>query len=191
MTQQNDPQTSPKRSRPGGFLLLAIVGIVGVILFAVFYYGILNPPNERVSSGQAPDFTVVTYDGDTFRLSEHRGKPVVLNFWASWCETCKDEQPILERAWRRHKDEVLFFGLSHLDQDDNARKWLATYNVTYPNALDMGGRVYNAYHVQGVPETFFIDANGNVVDFYVGAIPTEGVLEQYIQNLLRASKAQE
>jgi len=192
MSQTSDDQTPAKtRSGRGGFLMLAIVAIVGILLFAVFYYGILNPPNERVSSGQAPDFEVVTYDGDTFRLSEHFGKPIVLNFWASWCETCKDEQPLLEQSWRQHGDEVLFFGLSHLDQDKNARKWLETYDVTYPNALDIGGKVYNLYHVQGVPETFFIDADGNIVSYYVGAIPTAAVLDRYIQQLLNAPAAKE
>jgi len=183
--------TSPNRSRRGGFLLLAIIAIVGVLLVAIFYYGILNPPSQRVSSGKAPDFEVTTYSGETFRLSDYKGTPIVLNFWASWCETCKDEQPLLERVWLQHKSDVMFFGLSHLDQDDNARKWLRTYNVTYPNALDMGGKVYNAYHVQGVPETFFIDANGNVISYYVGAIPTEAVLEQRIQQLLTVPSATE
>lgn len=190
MTQHSEktPQSNPRR---GGFLMFAIIGVVGVVLLAVFYYGILHPPSQRVESGSAPDFAVTTYAGDTFRLSDYVGTPIVLNFWASWCETCKDEQPLLERSWRKNKDDVLFFGLSHLDQDENARKWLATYSVTYPNALDMGGKVYNAYHVQGVPETFFIDANGNVVDYYVGAIPTDAVLDSYIQRLLNPPSAKE
>ena len=190
MTQTSIHNPDPlKKSRRSSFLLLALIGVVGLILLAVFYYGILHPPSQRVESGLAPDFTVTTYDGDAFRLSEHRGKPIVLNFWASWCETCKDEQPILESAWQRHQNEILFFGLSHLDQDNNARKWLERYHVTYPNALDLGGKVYNAYHVQGVPETFFIDANGNVVSFYVGAIFNEAELESRIQQLLNASKS--
>ena len=131
------------------------------------------------------------YDQITIKLSELRGTPVVINFWASWCTTCKDEQPLLESAWRHYKDKVMFLGLSHLDQDKNARAWLQCYNVTYPNALDKGGKVYNVYHVQGVPETFFIDANGDVQDYFVGAFPSASVLDEYIQNLLHASAPQE
>ena len=223
MTQAT-PEQKPKK-RGGSFALLALIAVVGVVLVAVFYYGIKHPPSKRAESGQAPDFTMTTYtaaplpqedlhpalndlfgsnyghyceadvnkprpaeyDEITIKLSDLKGTPVVLNFWASWCTTCKEEQPLLESAWRRYKGKVMFLGLSHLDQDKNARAWLQCYDVTYPNALDKGGKVYNAYHVQGVPETFFIDANGNIVDYYVGAIPTAAILEQRIQKLLSAS----
>ena len=224
-TSQNDaPQT---RSGRGGLVLLIVIAVVGLAMFAIFYYGILHPPSKRADSGQAPDFTMTTYvseplppdvlqpalidlfganygrycvddvnqprpaeyDQIDIKLSDLKGTPVVLNFWASWCTTCKDEQPLLESAWRHYQGKVMFLGLSHLDQDKNARAWLQCYNVTYPNALDKGGKVYNAYHVQGVPETFFIDANGNIVDYYVGAIPTAATLDQLIQKLLSASPA--
>ncbi len=214
--------SSPKRR--GGFTLLALIAIVGIILLVVFYYGILHPPSQRASSGQAPDFIVTTYPSDplppetlmpalndlfgshyqaycvddvqkprpseydrvTLQLSKLRGTPILLNFWASWCTTCKDEQPLLESAWRRYKGQVLFIGLSHLDQDKNARAWLQCYDVTYPNALDLGGKAYNAYRVQGVPETYFIDKEGNIVDYYVGAIPNGSILDQLLQKLLQA-----
>lgn len=218
--------TSPeasKKKRKGGLSLIILIAIVGVILVAVFYFGMLNPPSERVSSGKAPDFHLTTYPSEPLppevlmpaledlfgshyqaycvddvnkprpkeydriplQLSQFLGTPVVLNFWASWCTTCKDEQPLLESAWRRYKGQVMFIGLSHLDQDKNARAWLQCYDVTYPNALDMGGQAYNAYRVQGVPETYFIDKDGNIVDYYVGAIPNGTILEQLIQQLLQ------
>ncbi len=125
------------------------------------------------------------YDSIPLKLSDFRGTPVVLNFWASWCTTCKEEQPLLESAWRRYKGQVQFIGLSHLDQDKNARAWLQCYDVTYPNAPDLGGKAYNAYRIQGVPETYFIDADGNIVDYYVGAIPNGSILDQLIQKLLQ------
>ena len=216
---------APEKKRGGGYGLLMLIVVVGLVLLAVFVYGIKHPPSKRAESGQAPDFTITTYtkeplppedlqpalidlfgsnygrycvddvnkprpaeyDQITLKLSDLKGTPVVLNFWASWCTTCKDEQPLLESAWRHYKDKVMFIGLSHLDQDKNARAWLQCYDVTYPNALDKGGKVYNAYHVQGVPETFFIDANGNIVDYYVGAIPTASTLDQLIQKLLSSS----
>jgi thiol-disulfide isomerase/thioredoxin len=227
MTQAT-PDQKPKK-RGGSFALLALIAVVGIVLLAVFFYGIKHPPSQRAESGQAPDFTMTTYNSEPLpvddlqpalndlfgnnysrycvadvnkprpaeydqieiTLSDLKGTPVVLNFWASWCTTCKEEQPLLESAWRRYKGKVMFLGLSHLDQDKNARAWLQCYDVTYPNALDRGGKVYNAYHVQGVPETFFIDADGNIVDYYVGAIPSEAILEQRIQKLLNPSASQE
>jgi len=227
MTPTSKDTQTPKKKRTGGIGLLVLIAVVGIILLAVFYYGILNPPSQRASEGQAPDFSVTTYaseplppdilepalvnlfgshyqsycvddlskprpaeyDRIPMKLSDFRGTPVVLNFWASWCTTCKEEQPLLESAWRRYKGQVQFIGLSHLDQDKNARAWLQCYDVTYPNAPDLGGKAYNAYRIQGVPETYFIDADGNIVDYYVGAIPSGGILDQLIQKLLAASKS--
>jgi thiol-disulfide isomerase/thioredoxin len=216
-----------KRRRRGGFGLIALIAVVGLILAAVFYYGLLNPPSQRASEGQAPDFSVVTYDSEPLppdvlnpalaylfgsdyqnycvpdvnkprpaeydsiplKLSDFRGMPVLLNFWASWCTTCKEEQPLLEAAWRRYKGQVQFIGLSHLDQDKNARAWLQCYDVTYPNAPDLGGKAYDTYRVQGVPESYFIDANGNIVNYYVGAIPNARIMDEMIQDLIQKSKA--
>lgn len=182
-----------RRLRPGGLLLLLSIAVVGLILLAVFYYGVLNPSSRRVGSGAAPDFTFTAYsfglsayDGQTFRLSDFRGQPVVLNFWASWCAPCRDEQPHLEAAWRRYQGRVMFIGLDYLDQEPNARAYLTEFGVTYPNGPDRGSRAYTAYHVQGVPETFFIDAQGFVQGYYVGPIPA-AELEQRIQALLQAS----
>lgn len=222
---ESQPIASRSRHR-GGYSLLALIAIVGVILAVVFYYGMLNPPSQRASEGQAPDFSVVTYESEPLppdvlnpalaylfgpnyqsycvpdvnkprpteydsiplKLSDFRGTPVLLNFWASWCTTCKDEQPLLEAAWRRYKGQVQFIGLSHLDQDKNARAWLQCYDVTYPNAPDLGGKAYNQYRIQGVPETYFIDAEGNIVRYYVGAIPNATVMDQMIQELIQQSK---
>ncbi|RME80850.1 MAG: TlpA family protein disulfide reductase [Caldilineae bacterium] len=177
-------QATPKRS--GTTLLIGIVAVVGVLLLVVFYYGVLNPPSQRVGSGAAPPVVFTTYDGERIDIADYRGTPIVINFWASWCNPCRDEQPILEAAWRRHKGEVLFIGLSYLDQEKNARAYMEEFDVTYPNGPDMGSRIYTAYHVQGVPETFFIDANGNVQGFHVGPISAEE-LERRIQELKKTA----
>lgn len=184
MSDNLTPEISPEApKRGGGLLMIGVIAVVGVMLLAVFYYGILNPASKRVGEGVAPDFQITTYSGETIRLSQYRGMPVVINFWASWCFPCRDEQPVLEAAWQRHKGEVMFLGLDYLDQEPNALEYLAEFNVTYPNGPDLGSRVYTTYHVQGVPETFFIDAEGNVQGFHVGPL-TAQQLEQRIQTLL-------
>ena len=177
-----EPQPA-RRSRGGSALLIGVIAVVGLALLAVFYYGILNPPSKRVGSGAAPDFELTTFEGETIRLSDFRGTPVVLNFWASWCVTCRDEQPYLEEAWRRYQGRVVFIGVDYLDQLPNALAYLEEFDVTYPNGPDKGSRIYAAYHVQGVPETFFIDAQGNVQGFHVGPI-SRAQLEERIQALL-------
>lgn len=190
----NDSLPSPvqPRQRRGSALLVVAIAAIGVILLAVFYYGILNPPSARVGSGKAPDisftnysFGLTEYDGKTVRLSDFRGKPIVLNFWASWCVPCREEQAILQASWQKHGSDVLFMGVDYLDQPPNAQSYLTEFGVTYPNGPDKGSRAYTSYRVQGVPETFFIDADGNVQGFYVGPIPAME-LEQRIQALLKS-----
>ena len=181
------PESSPPpRQRRGGVLIIAAVAVIGVLFLVVFYYGILNPSSRRVGSGAAPEIEFTTYDGQQIKLSDYRGKPVVVNFWASWCVPCRDEQALLEEAWREHQGEVVFLGLDYLDQEPNALAYLKDFDVTYANGPDKGSRAYTAYHVQGVPETFFIDAEGNIQGFYVGPIPA-AELEQRLQALINSS----
>jgi len=177
-----ESQTPPESSRRGGVWMLVGIGIVGVLLLAVFYWGVLNPPSVRHGEGKALPIEFTTYDGQEIKLSDFEGMPVVVNFWASWCFPCRDEQAALEASWRKHKDDVMFLGIAHLDQVPNALAYLDEFDVTYPSGPDMGGRIYNAYHVGGVPETFFIDANGNVRGFHVGPI-SASELERRIQEL--------
>ncbi len=178
----NESQAPPESSRRGGVWMLVGIGIVGVLLLAVFYWGVRHPSSVRHGEGKALPIDFTTYDGQEIKLSDFEGTPVVVNFWASWCFPCRDEQAALEASWRKHKDDVMFLGIAHLDQVPNALAYLDEFDVTYPSGPDMGGRIYNAYHVGGVPETFFIDANGNVQGFHVGPI-SASELERRIQEL--------
>jgi len=186
-TPSNDAQAQPEPSRRGGLWMVIGIGIVGVLLLAVFYWGVLNPPSVRYGEGKALPIEFTTYDGQEIKLSDFEGTPVVVNFWASWCFPCRDEQAALEASWRKHKDDVMFLGIAHLDQVPNALAYLEEFDVTYPSGPDMGGRIYNAYHVGGVPETFFIDANGNVQGYHVGPI-SASELERRIQGLMQTQQ---
>ncbi len=191
MSNDASPTTPSEASpasgrRRGSWLLLGFIGLIGVALLAVFLLGLLNPPSVRVGAGQAPEVTFTTFDGQRMRLSDFRGKPVVMNFWASWCIPCREEAATLEQAWKTHQDKVQFVGLAYLDQDKYALPYLQEFGITYPNGHDLGSKAYTAYHVQGVPETFFIDASGNVQGYFIGPIPPSE-LEQRIQSLLATS----
>jgi len=183
MNESMNPETPPERRSGQGRLMVSAIAFVGIILVAVFYWGVLNPPTRRPESGKAPAIELKTYDGDPISLAAYRGKPVVVNFWASWCLSCREEQPILEAAWRKYQDRVMFLGIAYLDQEVNARAYMEEFDVTYPYGPDMGSRIYTAYHVQGVPETFFIDAEGKLHGFHVGPI-SAAALDQRIQELL-------
>ena len=121
---------------------------------------------ERVVDRAAADGTLA--------LSELRGTPVVLNFWASWCEPCRIEAPVLERGWQEAQREgVLFLGLDMQDATEDAREFLREFEVSYPNVREAGRETARSYGATGLPETYFISARGQIVGHVIGAINTD------------------
>ena len=107
-------------------------------------------------------------------LRELRGTPVVLNFWASWCPPCRAEAPVLERGWRDVRSQgVLFVGLDQQDATEDARDFLRQFSITFPQVRDPGKEVAQTWGVTGIPETFFITRDGDVVGHVVGAISSQ------------------
>ena len=103
-------------------------------------------------------------------LAELRGTPVVLNFWASWCIPCKEEAPFLAAAARAHRREVAFLGVDIQDFESDARDFLDELDVPYPSVRDGTPKTHTAYGLTGVPETYYIDAQGRLVEHAVGAV---------------------
>lgn len=116
----------------------------------------------------APDFTLPLFTGGTLSLHSLRGKPVVLNFWASWCVPCREETPLLVRLHKIYGPRIVFVGVNVEDEDQDARRFLAQYTVDYPAVRSSDERVVIAYAVMGLPTTVFIGADGVVADKYVG-----------------------
>ncbi|MFQ5859393.1 MAG: TlpA family protein disulfide reductase [Anaerolineae bacterium] len=154
--------------------LLVFGGALLVIMALLFLLAVgLRRAGGGPEVGQpAPDFTLELYAGGELTLSELRGKVVVINFWASWCDPCRDEAPDLERIWREYKDRgVVFIGVDYVDVETDARDYLAEFDVTYPNGYDNAQRISRAYRIRGVPETFFVDKNGNIAPIIVDGRP--------------------
>lgn len=118
------------------------------------------------------------------RLSDYRGRPVVLNFWASWCGPCKEEAPVLAEGWKKWSAlGVVFLGVDSQDIRAWAREFLEKYGIGYPNGFDGSGEVKARYGVTGFPETFFISPDGRVVGKWVGPLD-QASLDARIQVLL-------
>ncbi len=172
------------------WIYFAIVLVLG----GLFWWGMQRDPGELKSvlvGKPAPDFELPLLSpyraewGERFRLSEHRGKPVVLNFWASWCyPACYEEAPVLEAGWRKYRDRVLFFGINTQDKEAAALEFVRRFDLTFPQGYDPRGKVGIDYGMYGVPETFFIDAEGRVRYRHAGAIEAAD-LEKRIQEVLR------
>ena len=171
---------SPKRGGWGRYVILIIaLAFVGLLAF-----GLATGGESRVEAGMAPDFELTDFDGNTWQLSDLRGQVVVVNFWATWCISCKDEADDLERVWRDYKDRgVMFLGVDYLDQQPKNLEWIEFYDITYPNGPDIQGRIYNEYGVQGLPETFVVDQDGEIAKVYIGAV-TYAELASMIDSLL-------
>jgi cytochrome c biogenesis protein CcmG/thiol:disulfide interchange protein DsbE len=138
---------------------------------------------------RAPDFTVTLYNGtpgQTLHLAALKGKPVVINFWASWCGPCLAEAPILEAAWQKyHGQGVVFVGVDYEDKPDAALAFLKQNGITYPTGPDgANGEIAIAYGVTGTPESAFIDRSGDVAQKVGGALD-DRTLDLTIQRLLK------
>ncbi len=139
---------------------------------------------EHRASGLAPEFTFTTFDGETISSADLLGKGVVLNFWASWCDPCREEATLLEMTWRREKDNgIIFIGLDYLDQEPAALAYLAEFDVTYPNGPDLQSRAARRYGIKGVPETFFIAPTGEIVGTVIGPIVSQRQLDEYLDRI--------
>jgi cytochrome c biogenesis protein CcmG/thiol:disulfide interchange protein DsbE len=144
----------------------------GLILFLVVLgVGLYRSQQGQVNVGQAaPEIELTTFDGETYRLSEYRGSVVVINFWASWCESCKPEARDLEAAYQFYKPrgDVLFLGVDYVDTEPEALAYLEEFGITYPNGPDLRTEISQAYRIRGVPETFVIDQEGVIAHLQIG-----------------------
>jgi cytochrome c biogenesis protein CcmG, thiol:disulfide interchange protein DsbE len=164
------------------------IPLAAVPVLLLLGYGFRTDPREIPSpliGKRAAPFSLKTFSGDQVSLEALRGRVVVVNFWASWCfPACYDEAPALERAWQRYKDRgIMMIGIDIQDKDEAAKKFLAQFGHTFPNAPDPAGRVSVEYGVYGVPETFFIDRAGRVRFKQVGAV-TDQIFSRHVELLL-------
>lgn len=196
-----DPAPKPATSRTGPirWVLRALAAGVPLLLIGLLIYGVTaQSPNKTIDDALSQGRTTIA---PSFRLDvlqagslgaplrdklagvfarravasrELRGTPVVLNFWASWCVPCQEEAATLERAWRQQARArgVLLLGLDMQDVTGDAHDFLRHYAIDYPNIRDPSNDVARTYGVTGVPETFFIGSDGQIVGHIIGASST-------------------
>jgi peroxiredoxin len=130
----------------------------------------LEPGIVRVGT-TAPDFTLTSLDGQAMSLSDYAGRPVVVNFWASWCPPCREEFPVLAAARDAHAESGLeIIGITHNDGESSTRAFVAESGARWPMLPDLDGSTWQAYGGVGLPTSYFIDADGAVERVHIGPV---------------------
>jgi cytochrome c biogenesis protein CcmG/thiol:disulfide interchange protein DsbE len=167
-----------------------LIPIVLVPLVWVLNYGFGKDPADipsQLIGKPLPSFGVLTLDGRALTAAQLRGKPMVINFWASWCAPCVAEHAILLQAQRRYGDRVNIIGVVYQDTADRARNFVARYGGDWPVLLDPGGTLALEFGVTGPPESYFVDAAGVVRGKQFGPL-SAAVLEARVSPLLAAAR---
>ena len=186
-------QTVPVRRigwRMRRMVIMSAVSLLCLGLLALLGSQLLLPAQNQAAASPllghpAQDFTLTILNANTssttIHLADLRGKPVMLNFWASWCDVCKLEAPLLENTWLRAQSQgIVFVGIDFEDTHSDGLNFLRTYDITYPNIVDSTGATAIAYGVTGVPESVFVNRQGIIVTKVIGELT-----DQMLQTNLR------
>ncbi|MBE7550442.1 MAG: TlpA family protein disulfide reductase [Anaerolineales bacterium] len=182
-TSVKEPQPIPPLLKARWFWL-ALIGLVIVLggLWIAYSSSLLSSlasQGENVTlepapvvGHPAPDFALPTLEGETVRLSDFKGKPVLVNFWATWCGPCRSEFPDFQKAAVDNAGDLVIIGINNTttDQKDQIPAFLEEFGVTFPIVLDESGDTAKAYNILGLPTSIFIDRNGNVNEIFTGPI---------------------
>lgn len=186
---------APRRGVPIWIQIIIWIFLVG--LLAILGVQLNRTQEGTVQPGSTiNDFTMEMFEGYDYqgqsqiKLSDLRGKVVVINFWASWCKPCEQEAAALEAAWREYEPtgEVVFIGADYVDTPTEASIYLKKFDITYPNGEDRDlqrGRPLSQYfRITGVPETYFVDKEGVLNFVHIGPLTTVEQIRERIEPLL-------
>lgn len=178
---------------PRFYKLLLAVSLAGLLLAVSLAVLLLyqkdadteTPARSRTMVKEfAPDFTLTPIEGRSIRYGELKGKPILVNFFASWCLPCREEMPAIERIAREYKARgVVFLGVAVDDTEAKMREFVTRYEVSFPVGLDNGATIQKSFGLYGIPTTYFIDKQGVINYFHAGAV-TEELLRHELDKLL-------
>ena len=162
--------------------------LIAAILVAILFLGLGKDPSEIRSpliGKAAPSFALREVGtGRTVDVTQFKGKPMVINFWATWCAPCWEEHPVLVANARMLQPDVQFLGVVFQDKEDKILGFLNERGTSYPTVVDEAGKTAIAYGVGGVPETFFLDANGVIRAKYAGPMSPD-ILRENLQKAMK------
>jgi thiol-disulfide isomerase/thioredoxin len=165
--------------------LLRTVPFLLLITILIVFAGCAGGSTSDLSIGsKAPDFELYDLEGEIHKLSDYKGQPVVLNFWATWCGYCRVEMPYFEEINNEWEDDgLVLFAVNVGESLSLAQSFMDYYGYTIPVLLDSAKTVNRKYAVSGYPTTYFIDEDGIIQDRVPGAFPDKETLEKYVLKL--------
>ena len=158
-----DPSGNEGYKDRGPWMLRIVVGLAVVVVGGFF----LLRSNDKEAAQTLPAFDLPLLMGDgTFSTADLQGKPVVVNFWASWCGPCREETPLLQETWEKYEEQgLVILGVNVQDVPDSARDFMEEFGVTYPVVVDEDQDLFKEIApADGLPQTFFVDGTGRFLD---------------------------
>lgn len=178
--------------KPGKTAILASLAVIVIVLLALAGCSATERKSDTnagdngnatgsTAKAAAPDFTMETLDGGSVSMSDYQGKPVVVNFAASWCGPCEYEAPVLARAYEKYQDQVVFLGVAVKDNIESQRAFAERHGLKFPIGMDPAGNIGYSYQKAGnvsisaIPMTFFVDQDGNIATYWVGPLTDDNI----------------
>jgi cytochrome c biogenesis protein CcmG, thiol:disulfide interchange protein DsbE len=182
------------KGKPGlrGFIITALVPaiLITVLVIRIVQANsvVASKPAGVTNPNAAPDFTVSVWNGapgERIHLAALRGKPIVLNFWASWCEPCQAEAPVLSAAAKTYAAQgVVFLGVAYQTPPKDGKTFIKQHAITYPCGPDPSGDIVTNFGITGIPQTLLIDRSGIIVKRFPGQI-TAATFDAAMQSLVK------
>ncbi len=198
MSNTSNVVAGPRQSQPSSpskVWLYVNITLAIILIFAgivtLFWMGQQAPSNNNASAGvvtqagqPAPDFSLVSLEGETVQLSDFSGQVVMVNLWATWCPPCKAEMPTINAYYQAHKNEgFVVLAVNNQENKSQVSKFIQTNGFSFPVLLDAHSRVITDYNVRGLPTSFIIDRDGQIQHTHTGQISREQ-LEEIVGPLL-------
>jgi peroxiredoxin len=198
-------RTPFRRPSAGSIRNIAGTLIVGLLIIGIVWF--IDRPGAATSQAitltasaagpapkidqPAPDFTLTTLDGDVVNLSDYKGRPVWISFWASWCPPCRAENPDIEEMYQKYKDQGLVIIAPAIGEDSSAvSAYVKRTDLSFTIGLDQTTQIAANYRIVGIPTHFFIDPDGVLRVWRIGSM-SKGTMEKNIESILSAAPGEE